>query len=232
MKIIDYKCTTCGQERTRVAFEDNSACGKSICCVCCRKQGLQPMKCEMAQLELKRLAMGKHLNKNDVKGLLLEKAVSDALYRLKIPHKHNPFDTTYPCYQNKRPDITIPSIDTVIECKNISKRQVDQRLSKEWLDKNVTKRRHSLNYRRKIVLFSYNPKKSLRDYLHMYGWKVYSLNEQLLTFKQGRKARGKLVRRFYWLSKKCQQTRKPIPKQQTQLRIFYPRKVAPHSASH
>jgi hypothetical protein len=66
----------------------------------------------------------------------------------------------------------------------------------------------------------------------MYGWKVHSPNEQLLTFKQGKKARGKLIKRFYWLGKKCKKTRKPIPKQQNHLRLLYPEKVAAHSVGH
>lgn len=61
----------------------------------------------MAQLEFVRFAEGRKLSKNDIKGFLMEKAVSDVLYSLKIPHDHNPFDITYPCYQNKRPDIVV-----------------------------------------------------------------------------------------------------------------------------
>jgi hypothetical protein len=40
----------------------------------------------MAQLELQRLSEGKELNEDDVKGILLERPVSDALYILGIPH--------------------------------------------------------------------------------------------------------------------------------------------------
>jgi hypothetical protein len=172
----------------------------------------------MAQLELKRFAEGKQLNKNDIKGLLLEKALSDTLYSLNIPHNHNPFDNTYPCYQNKRPDITIPKIDAVIECKNLSKKQVDHTVSEEWLDKNVIKRRYPLKPRHKIVLFSFKPRKRFRDYLNRHGWKVYNLGEQVLNLRQERKAIGKLRRRFYWLKKEYGKTLKPLSKQQTRLR--------------
>jgi len=231
MKIIDYVCTACGQDWTRIAF-DKSACSKSICCKCCKKQGLQPLGCKMAQLELKRFAMGKQLNGNDVKGLLLERAVSTALYALGILHRHNPFDNTYPCYQNKRPDITIPRIDTVIECKNLNKKQVDHRLCEEWLDKNIIKRKYRLTYRRKIVIFSHSPRRRLRNYLETYGWKVYSLGMQITIPEESRRAIGKLKQRLYWLSKEYNKTQKPIPKQQTRLRLAYPQKVAPHNVSH
>jgi len=186
----------------------------------------------MAQLELKRLVMGKKLNRNDVKGLLLERAVSKALYAFGISHHHNPFDTTYPCYQNKRPDITIPRIDTVIESKNLSKKQIDHTLSEEWLDKNVIKRRYPLKYKHKIVLFSFKPRKSLQDYLHIHCWKVYGLGEQILSPKQERKAIRKLKRHFYWLKKEYDKTQKKISKQQTRLKFIYIQKIAPRNVSY
>jgi hypothetical protein len=176
--------------------------------------------------------MGKELNRNDVKGLLLERAVSTALHALGISHHHNPFDNTYPCYQNKRPDITIPKIDTVIECKNLSKKQTDHTLSEEWLDKNVIKRHYPLKYRHKIVLFSFKPRKSLQDYLHIYGWKAYGLGEQILGPKQEQKAIGKLKRRFYWLKKEYDKTQKQIPKQQTRLKFAYSQKIALRNVSY
>ena len=221
MNIIDYKCTACGQECTRITLDSGSVCGLGICCRCCKKQGRQPLVCEMSQLELKRLAMGKRLNKNEIKGLLLERAVSTALRSLKIPHKPNPFNTTYPCYQNKRPDITIPKIDVVIECKNLNKKQVDHTVSEEWLDRNVIKRRYPLKYRHKIVLFSFKPRKSLRLYLNNHGWKVHGLGTQILTPAQERKAKGKLIRNFYWLKKKYYGDRLLQPKQQTRLKPSY-----------
>ena len=109
MNIIEYTCSLCGQERIRVTLE-GLACKRSHCCECCKKQSLQPLECAMDKLELKRFVDGKHLNKNDVKGYLMEKAVSDALNSLKITHNHNPFNNTYPCYQNKRPDIVIKKL--------------------------------------------------------------------------------------------------------------------------
>lgn len=221
MKITAYKCTACGQECTRIAFESGSVCGIDICCRCCKKQGSPSLECEMAQLELKRFAEGKQLNRNDIKGLLLEKALSDALHSFGIPHNHNPFDNTYPCYQNKRADITIPKIDMVIECKNLSKKQVDHTVSEEWLDKNVIKRHYTLKHRHKIVLFSFKLRKHLRDYLNKHGWKFYNLGEQVLNLKQERKAIGKLRIRFYWLKKEYEKTQMPISKQQARLNFAH-----------
>jgi hypothetical protein len=219
MDTVDFKCNTCGQEKTRIVFEDGKRCHESLCCNCCKRLGLQLIECEMAQLELKRFAEGKELNKNDIKGLLLEKALSDTLHSFGISHNHNPFDNTYPCYQNKRPDITIPKIDLVIECKNLSKKQVDHTISDEWLDKNVIKRQYSLKHKRKIVLFSFKPRRRSRNYLNVHGWKVYSLGEQVLTLRQENEAVGKLRRRFYWLKREFGKTQKPIPKQQTRLKL-------------
>lgn len=221
MNIIDYKCTECGKECTRITFDGGSVCRIGICCKCCKKQGVQPLECKMSQLELKRLASGKRLNKNEIKGLLLERSVSTALHSLKIPHTPNPFNNTYPCYQNKRPDITIPKIDVVIECKNLSKKQVDHTVSEPWLDKNVIKRRYSLKYRHKIVLFSFKPRKSLCLYLNKHGWKVHGLGTQILTPAQERKAKGKLIRNFYWLKKEYYGNRLLKPKQQTRLKPSY-----------
>ena len=200
MKIIDYKCKNCGVENERILF-DVSVCPQGVCCVCCKRQQLQPLECEMAQLEFARFAEGKRLSENDVKGLLMEKAVSDVLYLLRIPHSHNPFDNTYPCYQNKRPDIVVEKPKLVIECKNLSKKQVDHSLSQEWLDKNIVKRPYFTKYRCKIVLLSFKPLKPSLDYLHKHGWRVYSLGVQILTPEQQKKSRGKIKQRFYWLKK-------------------------------
>ena len=217
MKITDYKCIACEREFTRIVFGDVPICDNGLCCKCCKKQRLQPIECEMAQLEMKRFAEGKQLNENDIKGLLLEKAVSDTLHSLSIPHNHNPFDNTYPCYQNKRPDITIPKIDVVIECKNLSKKQVDHTVSEQWLDENIIKRRYPLKYKHKIVLFSFKPRKPLKEYLNRHGWKTYGLGEQILSLKQERKTIGKIKRRLYWLKKGYERIQKPIPKEQTRL---------------
>jgi len=67
----------------------------------------------MVHLELERFVQGKRLNKNDLKGLLMEMAVSNALCDLGIPHEHNPFNNTYPNFQNTRPDIVIEKLNAV-----------------------------------------------------------------------------------------------------------------------
>ena len=162
---------------------------------------MQSKECEIAQLEFERFAQGKSLNENDIKGLLMEKAVSDALSVMKIPHDHIPFDNTYPCYQNKRPDIVIEKLRTVVECKNLSEKQVKYTLSQEWLDKNIVKRPYFAKYRWKIAFFSYRPRQSSADYLHMYGWRIYALGSQITTFKQEKKAVGKVKQKFFWLTK-------------------------------
>ena len=200
MKIIDYKCKNCGIEKERIMFGD-SVCAQGLCCVCCQRQKLQPLECEMAQLEFTRFAQGKRLSENDIKGLLMEKAVSDVLYLLRIPHSHNPFDNTYPCYQNKRPDIVVEKLNLVVECKNLSKKQVDHSLSKDWLDKNIVKRPYFVGYRRKIVLFSFKPLKPSVAYLHRHCWRVYSLGTQILMPEQQKKSMGKIKQRFFWLKK-------------------------------
>lgn len=201
MSIVNYECPKCGKHWTRITFDDKSACSKSICCECCKKQGLQPLECEMGQLELQRFAEGKNLSKNDIKGLLMEQAVSDVLYALKIPYEHNPFDNTYPCFQNKGPDIVIEKLKMVIECKNLSKKQVDHSLSQDWLDKNIVKRPYFAKYRRKVVLFSFKPLKPSVEYLHKHGWRVYSLGTQILTPEQQKKVNGKMRQKFCWLQK-------------------------------
>lgn len=193
-----------------------------MCCKCCKKQGLQPLECEIAQLEFKRFSEGKQLNRNDVKGLLLEKAVSDALNILGIPHQHNPFNNTYPCYKIESPDIAMEKLNTVIECKNLSKKQVDH-LTTRWLDKHIIKRPNMAKYNRKLALLSYKPRQSLVRHLNKYGWRVYGLGTQILTFKQERKAIGKLIKKFYWLKKEYTRKHPPLPKQQTKLRAYQSR---------
>lgn len=178
----------------------------------------------MAKLEMERFAEGKELNKNDIKGLLLEKAVSDSLKALQIPHKPNPFNNTYPCYQNKSPDIIIPKLNIVIECKNLSKKTVDH-LTKKWLDKNIIERNYNKGYARKRVLFSYKPRKPLLRYLNKHGWRSYGLGTQILTSREERKAVGKLVRMFYWLKKEYYGDKLVKPKQQTRLKPDYLQKI-------
>jgi hypothetical protein len=157
---------------------------------------------EMEQLTQERFAQGKdRLNKNHMKGLLMEKAVSDALCVLGIPHDHIPFDNTYPCYQNKRPDIIVDKLNMTIECKNLSQKQIEDSLSEEWLDKNIVKRPYFKNYNRKIAFFSYKPRQPCIEYLNRHGWRVYSLGTQILTAKQMKKSIGRIKQRFYWLKK-------------------------------
>jgi hypothetical protein len=201
---IDFACPNCKREYTILTFNRTPFCGEGVCCKCCKKQGLQPIECEMDQLELERFAQGKRLNNNDLKGLLMEMAVSNALYSLKIPHKHNPFNNTFPCYQNKNPDIIVGDLNLVIECKNLSQKQISDRFSEVWLDENIIKRPYFKNDKYKIEFFSYKPRYSLIAYLNKYGWRVYSLNNQILTLEQMKKSIGKIRQRFYWLTKKNQ----------------------------
>lgn len=154
----------------------------------------------MAKLEFDRYVKGVQLSPNDIKGRLLEKALSDALKALNIPHKHNPFSNIYPCYQNKCPDIVIEKLKTVIECKNLSRKEVDH-LTTNWLDENIIDRDFNKGFAHKIVLFSFKPRVSLVRYLNNHGWKAYGLGTQILTSREEQKAKGKLVRYVYWLKK-------------------------------
>jgi hypothetical protein len=202
MNEIDFTCPDRGKEYLVLTDSNSPFCGKGICCKCCKRQGLQSQDCEMEQLALERFAQGKdRLNKNHLKGLLMEKAVSDALQVLGIPHDHIPFDNTYPCYQNKRPDIIVDKLNMTIECKNLSQKQIEDSLSEEWLDKNIIKRPYFKDYKRKIVFFSYKPQKPSVQYLNTHGWRVYGLGTQVLTVKQMNKSIGKIKQRFYWLKK-------------------------------
>ena len=219
MNIIEYTCPICGKERTLIILKDSSPCKIGLCCDCCEKQGLKPLKCKMAKLELQRFAKGKKLNSNDIKGYLMEKAVSDALYSLRISHDHNPFNNTYPCYQNKRPDIVIKKLNMVIECKNLSKKQVVHSLSENWLDRNVIKRPYFKKYRRKIVVFSFKPLRPSITYLHNHGWKVYSIGTQILTLKQQKKAVGKMKQRLCWLQKEYFKNKPLRKKGQVKLKV-------------
>jgi hypothetical protein len=211
-------CTTCGLKIEGTVLRDLIPCLATVCCSCCGKQGLQSPECRMFLLETDRLLEGKGLTDNDVKGLLLERALSDALQSLKIPHSHNPFNITYPCYQNKGPDVTIQKLDMVIEAKNLSKKEV-RSLSEEWIDINITKRPYLVKHRYKIVLFSFKPRQSLVQYLQKHGWRVYSLNEQILTSQQERKAVGKLRRRFHNWKKEYDQPSRPMSKNQKLLKL-------------
>jgi hypothetical protein len=201
---IDFTCPNCLKEYHVSTPSEEIFCGKGICCSCCKKQGLQYEECKMFHLGLEREANGTLLSRDDMKGLLLEKAVSDVLASLKIPHYHNPFDNTYPCYQNKTPDIIVEKLSLVIECKNLCQIQVEQRLSNIWLDTNIIKRPYFEKYERKIVMFSYKPRKPHVSYLKSNGWKVYNLGTQINTTKQMKESIGKIKQRFYWLTKEKQ----------------------------
>jgi hypothetical protein len=157
------------------------------------------LESERLRKELERLQEGKELNRNQKKGLLLELAVSEALKELKIPHDPNPFDITYPCYQGDRPDIVIERLGTVIECKNLNKKQVIH-LTKKWLDENVIERPNVASYKCKRVVFSYGLRRSLKEHLENHGWKTYSLGTQILTLKEAYEAIPKMKQRFAWLA--------------------------------
>jgi hypothetical protein len=201
MKDIDFKCPDCGKDYTVIATSEEIFCGKGICCSCCKKKGLQSEECKMFQLEIEREDNGTILSNDDMKGLLMEKAVSDALTSLNVPHTHNPFNNTYPCYQNKRPDIIIEKLNLAIECKNLNQIQVERRLSNAWLDENIILRPYFKNYKRKIAFFSYKPRQSSIEHLRKNDWQTYSLGTQILNAKQVKKSMGKMKQRLYWLKK-------------------------------
>lgn len=225
MKIIEYICKTCGRECIRVTTDENSGYGTNMCFKCYKKQGLEPIESKMLRLEFERSLQDKELTKNDIKGLLMEQALSDALYALKIPHTHNPFNITYPCFQNTRPDIVIKKLKLVIECKNLSKKQVKHSLSPNWLDKNIVKRPYFAKYRRKIVLFSFKPLRPSTAYLHRRGWRVYSIGIQILTIKQQKEAIGKLKQRFYWLKKEIYKNHPSKQKGQLHFKVKNSREI-------
>ena len=204
MNIEKYKCVACGKDWARPVFEDMPLSKSNLCRKCLEQQCLQDPKYKMAQLELRRLLEGKELSENDLKGLLMEQAVSDALYSLEIPHSHNPFNITYPNYQNKCPDIIIEKLGVVVECKNLSKKQVDSSLSPEWLDDYIVKRPYFEKYERKIAFFSFKPLKPAVAYLRKNKWKVYNLGIQLTNLKEQKKAMGRIRQRFFWLKKEYQ----------------------------
>jgi hypothetical protein len=174
----------------------------------------------MDALEFDRYIQNKQLNKNDIKGMLLERALSNALEDLGIKHKHNPFNNTYPCYQNKCPDVIIEKLKVVVECKNLNKKEVEH-LSTDWLDRNIIDRPYNKGYERKFVVFSYRPRLSLILYLNRHGWRVYGLGTQILTPREMQKAKGKLKQRFYWLKKEHYGEKLSKPKEQARLKTNY-----------
>jgi len=204
MSIVKYKCVACGKDWGKLVFEDAPFSKTNLCLECLNKENLQDPNYKMAQLELERLLEGKELSENDFKGLLMEQAVSDALYSLELPHSHNPFNITYPNYQNKRPDIIIEKLGVVVECKNLSKKEVNSSLSQEWLNDNIVKRQYFEKYGRKLVFFSLKPLRPAVAYLRKNKWKVYSLGMQLTNLREQKKALGRIRQRFFWLKKEYQ----------------------------
>ncbi len=196
MKEVIFRCRECGNS---ILTLDDTKSSNTLCVVCRRKHGLLNEESKRLRKELERLQEGKELNSNQKKGLLLELAVSKALSELRIPHDHNPFDITYPCFQEDRPDIIIERLGTVIECKNLNKKQVIH-LNRKWLDENVIERPNVASYKRKRVVFSYGLRRSLKEHLENHDWKAYNLGTQILTLKEAYEAIPKLKQRFAWLA--------------------------------
>jgi hypothetical protein len=210
MCIVKYTCNTCGEERERPDWI--TPCYTDMCCNCCIKKGLQSEKCKLNCLELDLISKGKELNQNELKGIFLERAISNTLNNLGVPHKHNPFELYYSNFQGKNPDIIIDSLDAIFECKNINEKQVNL-LSTQWLDENVIQRPNTLKYTLKMALFSYKPRKNLVKYLKSNGWRTYGLGFQILNEKQERKAVRRLKQQFWWLRKVYDQKQKSIMKE-------------------
>jgi hypothetical protein len=200
---VKYTCNTCGEEKERPDWI--TPCHGSMCCECCKKEGLQDDRCKLACLEFDLLGKDKKLNKNEIKGIFLERATSNTLKNLGIPHKHNPFKLYYSHYQGKNPDITIEALNGIIECKNINKKQADL-LSTQWLDENIIQRPKTSGYNLKMALFSYKPRKPLINYLRNKGWRTYGVGFQILNGKQEAKATRKLKQQFWWLKKLYEKT--------------------------
>lgn len=199
MKIVEYKCKECGEERTTT--DDTIYYHERICGACRRKQGLTNQQSKRLQKELEHLQQGKELSKNHEKGMLLEYAVSETLNELGIPHEHNPFDITYPCYQETNPDIVIKTLNAVIECKNLNRSQTEH-LTRGWLDENVIRRPQVSSFEEKIAVFGYEPRLTLREYLRTKGWRTYSAWSQILTLVQAHDAIPRLKQQLYWLREK------------------------------
>jgi hypothetical protein len=207
MRIVKYICKKCGEERTTTKGTIYDR--EKICGACRRKLGLVSEESKHLQKELERLQQGKELNENDKKGILLEYAVSETLDGLGIPHEHNPFDITYPCYQEENPDIIIEALDTVIECKNLSKSQTDH-LTPSWIDRNVIDRPKVNAFEEKIVVFGYPLKLSLKKYLKGRGWRTCGIGNQILTPRQAYDAIPRLKQELYWLREKMK-AREELP---------------------
>src|SRR4030067_2999818 len=113
MSLLKYTCNTCGEKKERPNWI--TPCYSDMCCECCKKKGLQPDGCKLACLEFDLLSKGNQLNRNEEKGIYLERAISNTLKHLGIPHKHNPFELYYSHYQGKNPDIIIEALNGIIE---------------------------------------------------------------------------------------------------------------------
>ena len=200
MEIVTFKCNTCGEDKSRLVPQGVTPCYGNLCCECCKKEGLQDDGCKLACLESDLLGKGKKLNRNEEKGIFLERAISNTLNNLGILHEHNPFKLYYSNYQGKNPDIIIEPLNGIIECKNINKKQVDL-LSTQWLDENIICRPKTSGYNLKMALFSYKPRKPLINYLKSKGWRTYGVGFQILNEKQERMATRKLKQQFWWLKK-------------------------------
>ena len=203
MSLLKYICNSCGEEKERPDWV--IPCHENLCCACCKKLGLQDEKCKLRCLEFDLLNKGKQLNKNEVKGIFLERATSNTLKSLGIPHKHNPFKLYYSHYQGKNPDIIIEALNAIIECKNLNQKQVDL-LSTQWLNENIICRPKTSGYNLNMALFSYKPRKALINYLKSHGWRSYGLGFQILNQKQEQRAMRKLKQQFWWLKKLYEKT--------------------------
>ena len=195
MRMVTYKCQKCGRRFLTTA----DAKPQGVICIACRKkQGLLNRESRLLQKELERLLQGKELSRNHKKGMLLEMAVSKTLDELGIPHDHNPFDITYPCFQEDNPDIVIEKLDTIIECKNLNKVQTDH-LALNWLNDNVVERPKVSSYEDKIVVFGYKPRLMLTKYLKTKGWRTCAVGSQILTQRQAHDAIPRLKQQLDWL---------------------------------
>ena len=212
MNAVTFRCTKCGNEI--LTTDDTESSKEKICIACRRKQGLASQESERLRKELGRLLEGKELSRNQKVGALLEKAVSDALNELRIPHDHNPFDTTYVCYQGKGPDIIIKKLDTIIECKNLSRKQV-QHLTADWLNRNVIERPNVTSHKDKILVISYRPRPRLVEHLKVHGWRVYGVGNQILTQREAYEAVPRLKQQLVWLSNRLR-AREELPYYATQ----------------
>lgn len=199
MELVEYKCKICGE--TITTTDDTRGYHERICIACRRKQGLINEESKRLQKELERLQQGKELSTNHKKGMLLEYAVSETLNGLGIPHEHNPFDITYPCYQEENPDIIIKALNAVLECKNLSKSTTD-RLTPSWIDKNVINRPKVNAFEEKIVVFGYPLKLSLKKYLKDREWRTCAIGSQILTPRHANDAIPRLKQELYWLREK------------------------------